>query len=1129
MSIKRTIITTIVALAVVAVVAPGVAIGTTIDDLLAQIAQLQAQLVALQSGSSTTTAGTGACAGVTFTRNLTVGSTGSDVKCLQQILNQSATTKVATTGAGSPGAETTYFGSRTLAAVKVYQAEHGWTPANQVGPMTRSALNASLGTTGGTTGGTVTPTGSISAALAADNPASGALINNQASANLLSVNFTGTGTVTSVTLQRTGISNQNTLSNIYLFDGNIRITDGYSFNINGQTVMSGLSIAVNGSKTISVRADVSSTATLDSSSVAAALTGYTGNGSAMSANLQGNMFTIVTGSAASVYLAANTMTATATINAGTSQYTFWTNSVQVNTRAVLLKTANFRMVGSAPSDALASIKLFVDGVDTGKVATIGTITGSNYAIFDLTLSPITLTTGTHTIDLRADVQKGTNRTIQLSVQQASDLTVTDPQIGVNIAVLGAGGNAFTANSGTTFTISWGTTVTTIDPTFTSQTNITSGATNAVIGKFRIHAYGEDVKVSSIQVTPLIKSAVATNCSTDASGTTVTSACGLNNVTLYFNGSQVSSSSSWTHALMAAATPITYILGSQMIVLAGQDSTIEVRADLQTAAGASYTSGTILVTLEGDTDNAYGQSSQYTVGVPQTSDVATTGLAISSASLVVSKNTGLADYTVSPHTQNVRIGSFIAQNQSSSEAVRLTQLTVNLTTDGTTAMTDSTTPALTNFSALRTSDTTGSGATPIQPTATNTFSVTDVLQPGASMTIDIFANTSSATSGSIYTRLTVASIGVTSNIASTGTITTGQAVSLGVGIITNPPTKVTSTSSVAQYVAAAGGASKAGQVTFNFLSTGAASTITELKFTVSGTDATPTGTVTAVCIGAVCSGPVSGVASFSGLSLVVPNVGGGLSQNVQVSYANVGTGGVASASTSTLGLYYVKYITGGTTKTLGTSVACTAAIGTTCTHTLSTTVNGNPITLVGSKPIVTLVAVPSTTKLVVGTQTVGYVKVKADTKGDIDLNALALTFTGNTATTIKPSTALVIKDRTGTTVSNAVTGNGSSNGGAAVTGNNSAAATAVVIFTDGYRINAGDEETFEVVVNIGALGASASGDSVALGLTRANTGTIVGNDVNGFAWTDVVGSGTTAAGTGTLITNFPTTTVSIGTN
>ena len=141
MSIKKTIITTIVALALVAVVAPGVTQAATVAELLAQIQALTAQVNGLS--------GAGACSGVTFTRDLAVGSTGSDVKCLQTILNRSVTTQVAVTGAGSPGAETTYFGAKTLAAVQKYQAAQGLTVANVVGSLTRASLNAAIGGTVG--------------------------------------------------------------------------------------------------------------------------------------------------------------------------------------------------------------------------------------------------------------------------------------------------------------------------------------------------------------------------------------------------------------------------------------------------------------------------------------------------------------------------------------------------------------------------------------------------------------------------------------------------------------------------------------------------------------------------------------------------------------------------------------------------------------------------------------------------------------------------------------------------------------------------------------------------------------------------------------------------------------------
>lgn len=85
-----------------------------------------------------------------FTRTLKLDMEGEDVKKLQERLNQDPDTKVADSGWGSPGKETTYFGELTRSAVKRYQCKHGIvcsgdeqsTGYGQVGPATRRSLNA---------------------------------------------------------------------------------------------------------------------------------------------------------------------------------------------------------------------------------------------------------------------------------------------------------------------------------------------------------------------------------------------------------------------------------------------------------------------------------------------------------------------------------------------------------------------------------------------------------------------------------------------------------------------------------------------------------------------------------------------------------------------------------------------------------------------------------------------------------------------------------------------------------------------------------------------------------------------------------------------------------------------------
>jgi len=86
-----------------------------INDLLAQVAQLQGQ----------TTGGGASMTCQSFLMDLGQGSTGADVKRLQEFLNMDPDTRVAAAGvAGGAGMETMYYGPATAAAVSKFQVKY---------------------------------------------------------------------------------------------------------------------------------------------------------------------------------------------------------------------------------------------------------------------------------------------------------------------------------------------------------------------------------------------------------------------------------------------------------------------------------------------------------------------------------------------------------------------------------------------------------------------------------------------------------------------------------------------------------------------------------------------------------------------------------------------------------------------------------------------------------------------------------------------------------------------------------------------------------------------------------------------------------------------------------------------
>lgn len=946
----------------------------------------------------------------TFNTNMKLGSRGTDVMNLQKVLNMYPQTRVAESGAGSPGMETTYFGAGTRAAANKFQALHlvelGISaPTGNVFGGTRGLLNQVCNGSVSTTPGN-TVSGPVSAMLAASQP-TGMVINSQSGARLADITLSGNGSVTAMQLQRIGASSDTDLVNVYLYDGNTRITDAASvstggfinFNLNSNPIM------VNGSRTITVRADLSSS--VSGRSVGVKLNSMTAGGAVSTfTNVIGNMLQGSSVTAATVNFSTVTV-ANTSVDAGTNAYNVWSGSATVNTRNVSLRAATFKFVGSAPVDAMQNINLFVDGTKIAGPVMVNA-TNNNKVVFDLGSTPYNLTTGSHTIDVRADIVKGSNRTISMSVESVADLMFEDSNLtGVNVAA--TVNNATLTQSNSTYrtiTVNKGSVTTNVDPSF-NPTKVTGGATNVPVGQFTLKAYGEDVKVNTLQVTPSLTSAAPY-------------ANGLANVTLYVNGGQVGTTQNWTSGNLSFGS------NNLFTVPAGQTVTLTVKADIVNAtSSAAYTAGTVAVTIGGVANNAQGINSNELVDAANPS-VAGNSLTVSTGAGTFASTAGFVATYTAPNVSGVKIGSYTLQ-AGAAEAIKVNSVGISPVVA---------TMAQTNVSNLTLKTGSTVLGTPVgNPAAgTSTFSFSDIIVPAnGTITFDVYADLGSATSGSVTTAATISYRGAVSN-----TTTTSQAG--GVAITAQSATLAASTlsaqSPVAQFVV---GGSTFGIATFTLKTTSAGmnANVRELRFSTTGTNA-----IESITVGGVTASVVNGSSTVTGLNIAVSSTGTDVPVTVKLAgYQNTTSGGTLSTTVgnTSISLSYVEATSGS-----GTVISS------------PTIVSSNTMSHVASKPTVS-VGAGNTDSLVLGAENkVGEFTVTADANGKIAVATTSLSLS-SVGITNPAYTAIRIADGN-TTISTAVWDTSST--------------TPVFTFTPSYEIGAGLSKTFSVYATVnGAAQAS----------------------------------------------------------
>lgn len=811
-----------------------------INALLAQIAQLTALVQQLQAAQ-----GSGSMASTyNFTRNLTLGSTGADVKALQQFLNANGAV-VATSGAGSVGNESQYFGSLTQKALAAWQAANGVSPAvGYFGPISRAKI-ASItpsgnGGDGGNTGGTpaVVPAGTdLLVSLASDSPSARTIGSgtafNPAMKFVLSAGSKNV-TINSITVQKSGfVSNTNT-NGVDLVDANGMRYGNVVSSINADNTI----LLTFGSSPIVVTAGTSQTFTLRFNLVSGSYTGTIAFNIPSVSSIVADT-SAISGSFPIVGGTMNIVDGGSSLASTTLDVQAYSSSSLNADPASEVQITKFRIQETSSNEAvkLYSLKLYnygnaadTDYMDVQLQDQTGTVLATaqpsgQYVNFDLSSNPYLIDKGqTKDFTVWAKIIGGTTRTIQLVVYNNYDIDLRGVTTGVSV-IPGAGSNdtSFPIGNGWNIqTIQSGTT--TFSRSVDSPSSaVVPGSSDVTLAKFTAKPAGENMELRQVSF----------YVATSSTGIALTGT-----VYVKVNGAIVYSTAASNISTTAAST---VTLSSYPILTSGVDNTVEVTGSVSSNATSvdTYTVTNfdliqVKRIITGDLTD------------PSVSAINGNQIAVKAANLAVTTLATPVSASVVAGTNDFNFAQIQLNAQAGGEDVRITSIVV---TDNSTSSTDITNlrmysdSSLTSQYLIPVTGSTASMSAASNGTVTFNFNPAIVVAQATPTTLYFVGNISTSAANATH-RFYVAS---TSNVSATGK-NTGNSVSgsnLSVAGNGSTMTLVSSGNLVLSNVSGSGASPSVNQVVnvgtndgvyfaFSMRSQYETQKITSLKLTATGT-------------------------------------------------------------------------------------------------------------------------------------------------------------------------------------------------------------------------------------------------------------------------------------------------------
>jgi len=761
---------------------PMVSSAVTIDELLAQIVALQAQLQTLQGGSSTVSTAD-KCS---FTRSLTVGSRGDDVTCLQKYL----------TSAGHytySGGATGYFGSITRTAVAAWQSANGVSPtAGYFGSISRAKYDSMMATSGGSTSTSSVTTGGSSSSVvatgegltitAATQPAATLAVKSAARLPFTKVTLTAGAqdvVVTGVTVERTGLANDAAFSGVVLLDeAGIQLGIAKTFNSDHKaTVGDTVTIKAGQSKTFTVAGNMAA----DQTSYAGQVAYLSVTGVTTSATVSGSL--PISGAGHTINNSLSIGSVTMAIGAndpqnspskeiGSTGYTF--SAIKITSGSaekIRVRSIRWNQSGSAAAADLANIKTYVDGTAYDAVVS------SDGKYFTSTLGDgIVVDKGANIqASIKGDIIGGSGRTIDFDVYKTTDLNISGETYGYGITPpngsddSGTDDSAFHATTNPWYdasqvTVSSGTLTVEKASSIAAQ-SIAVNVANQPLGGFTVEAKGEPVSVASM--------VFRLSAWAGTGATTVTQ--DITNITLVDENGTVVAGPVDIAASAATVTftdTITFAVGKKTYTLKGKVGT---EFENNQTIAASTTPSTDWTTVT-------GQTTGNSITPSPTSAITANTMTVKSAVTTISVSATPASQTVVAGAQSYAFANVQFDATASGEDIKFSTVPLTFTNGGTASYITGCT-LYDGSMALNTG-----GNTVTNPTATPTFTLDSnlTIPKGTVKTVALKCNIAgSATTSSTFlfgipAAASWSGTGVTSSQSATITATAASSGTMTIG-------------------------------------------------------------------------------------------------------------------------------------------------------------------------------------------------------------------------------------------------------------------------------------------------------------------------------------------------------------